>query len=112
MAPYLRCPLRVHWHIGLPQEGATVAVCSPFGDVVQVRPQSLVSFSIVFRLFLSVESTSVEIKLPRYGKYRTSGNVELNWPKLLQAFSFKFTLICFHECVLERDKVTVRSPDV
>ena len=27
------------------------------------------------------------------------GNVELNWPKLFQAFSVKFTLIFYHECV-------------
>ena len=27
------------------------------------------------------------------------GNVELNWPKLFQAFSVKFTLIVYHECV-------------
>ena len=27
------------------------------------------------------------------------GNVQLNWPKLFQAFSVNFTLIFFHECV-------------
>ena len=27
------------------------------------------------------------------------GNVELNWPKLFQAFSVKLTLIFYHECV-------------
>ena len=27
------------------------------------------------------------------------GNVELNWLKLFQAFSVKFTVIIFHECV-------------
>ena len=27
------------------------------------------------------------------------GNVQFNWPKLFQAFSIKFTLILFHECV-------------
>ena len=27
------------------------------------------------------------------------GNVELNWPKLLQAFSVKLTIIFYHECV-------------
>ena len=26
-------------------------------------------------------------------------NVELNWPKLFQAFSVKFTLMFYHECV-------------
>ena len=28
-----------------------------------------------------------------------NGNVQLNWPKLFQAFSVNFTLIFFHECV-------------
>ena len=27
------------------------------------------------------------------------GNVQLNWPKLFQAFPVNFTLISFHECV-------------
>ena len=30
---------------------------------------------------------------------KNKGNVELNWPKLFQAFSVKFTLIFYHECV-------------
>ena len=27
------------------------------------------------------------------------GNVQDDWPKLFEAFSVKFTLILFHECV-------------
>ena len=30
---------------------------------------------------------------------RRLGNVQLNWPKLFQAFSVNFTLIVFYECV-------------
>ena len=28
-----------------------------------------------------------------------NGNVKVNWPKLFKAFSVKFGLICFHDCV-------------
>ena len=36
----------------------------------------------------------------RVNYFRDSfGNVELNWPKLFQAFSVKFILIFYHECV-------------
>ena len=33
------------------------------------------------------------------GTMSTFGSVQFNWPKLLQAFSVKFTLICSHERV-------------
>ena len=31
--------------------------------------------------------------------YQSTGNVQLNWPKLFQVFSVKLTLILFYECV-------------
>ena len=27
------------------------------------------------------------------------GNIQVNWPKLFQAFSVRFTFICFHACL-------------
>ena len=32
-------------------------------------------------------------------RMKNAGNVQDNWPKLFQAFSVKFTLKIFHECV-------------
>ena len=32
-------------------------------------------------------------------RMKNAGNVQDNWPKLFQAFSVKFTLHFFHECV-------------
>ena len=45
-------------------------------------------------------SKPLRVKKKVFGSfYIAQGNVQDAWPKLFQAFSVKFTLIFFHECV-------------
>ena len=66
----------------------------------------LSTFQVLYKLYLSTDKDKVLLPGSASGTLSSEciwgtffGNVELNWPKLFQAFFVKVTLIFYHECV-------------